>query len=190
MNWNSPVAEEPLFLALGLRFDSRSAVLSRYSKPAPVARAASRIAPVTRVATSAVAPLMRVAMSIAASVPMGAPWPAGLPYFPRRVAGWGGYGKRRVNRNPGRPGGLQGADDNHTKPARRHVLRGFRGRPPLSAHAAAHRDADGQHVVLQHDAQPAAAAHRPRVLREGDRLGPAADEFAVHARSHGRDSSL
>ena len=26
----------------------------------------------------------------------------------------------------------------------------------------AHRDADGQHAVLQHDAQSAAAAHRPR----------------------------
>src|SRR5689334_25335228 len=82
MNWNSPVADDVFALALGLRFDSRRAVLSRYSKPAPVTRAASRIAPVTRVAISAVAPLMRVAISTAASVPMGAPWPAGLPYFP------------------------------------------------------------------------------------------------------------
>ena len=73
MNWNSPVADEVFALAFGLRFDSRIAVLSRYSKPAPVARAASRIAPVTRVAISVVAPLMRVAMSIDASVPMGAP---------------------------------------------------------------------------------------------------------------------
>src|SRR3954453_1325320 len=70
MNWNRPVADESLFLALGLRFDSRNAVLSRYSKPAPVTRAASRIAPVTRVAMSAVAPLMRAAMSMDASVPM------------------------------------------------------------------------------------------------------------------------
>src|SRR2546421_12550083 len=72
MNWNSPVADEVFALAFGLRFDSRSAVLSRYSKPAPVTRAASRIAPVTRVAISAVAPLMRVAISTAASVPIGA----------------------------------------------------------------------------------------------------------------------
>src|ERR1041384_6339075 len=71
MNWNSPVADEVFALAFGLRLDSRSAVLSRYSTPAPVTRAASRIAPVTRVAISVVAPLMRVAMSIAASVPMG-----------------------------------------------------------------------------------------------------------------------
>src|ERR1041384_7629178 len=100
MNWNSPVTEEPLFLAFGLRFDSRSAVLSRYSKPAPVTRAASRIAPVTRVAMSAVAPLRGLAISAAASVPRGAPCPAGLPLLPRRIAEWGGYGKRRVNREP------------------------------------------------------------------------------------------
>src|SRR5437588_9894444 len=79
MNWNRPVAEEVFALAFGLRFDSRSAVLSRYSKPAPVTRAASRIAPVTRVAISAVAPLMRVARSMAASVPMGALRPGAFP---------------------------------------------------------------------------------------------------------------
>ncbi len=56
-----------------------------------------------------------------------------------------------------------------------------------------HRHADGQHVVLQHDAQPAAAAHRPPLLRAGDRVGPAADELAVHARPddrhHGQSTS-
>jgi hypothetical protein len=36
MNWNRPVAEEVFALALGLRLDSRIAVLSRYSNPAPV----------------------------------------------------------------------------------------------------------------------------------------------------------
>src|SRR5437764_9731113 len=72
MNWKRPVADEVFALALGLRLDSRNAVLSRYSKPAPVTRAASRIAPVTRVAISAVAPLMRVAISTAPSVPIGA----------------------------------------------------------------------------------------------------------------------
>src|SRR5262245_28307131 len=88
------------------------------------------------------------------------------------------------------PGGLHGGDDSHTKPARRHVLRGFRGWPGLPAHAAPHRDADGQHAFLQHDAEPAALTHRPRVLRKGDAMGTTADEFAVHARSHDRDSSL
>ena len=49
-----------------------------------------------------------------------------------------------------------------------------------------HRDADGQHAVLQHDAQSAAAPHRPAFLRAGDRMGPAADELAVHARPDDR----
>ena len=40
-------------------------------------------------------------------------------------------------------------------------------RAPLHAH----RHADGQHAVLQHDAEPAAAAHRPPFLREGDGMG-------------------
>src|SRR4051812_40547505 len=72
MNWNKPVADDDFALASGLRLDSRSAVLSRYSKPAPVALAASRIAPVTRDAASVVAPLIRPAISIAASIV--APW--------------------------------------------------------------------------------------------------------------------
>ena len=71
-------------------------------------------------------------------------------------------------------------------PARRHLFRRFRGRAPLRAPAAPHRDADGQHAVLQHDAQSAAAAHRPAFLRAGDRMGPAADELAVHARPDDR----
>ena len=65
--------------------------------------------------------------------------------------------------------------------ARRALFRGFRGRQDLRAPLHAHRHPDGQHAVLQHDAQSAAAAYRPRVLREGDRMGPAADELAVHA---------
>src|ERR1041385_1381400 len=119
MNWNSPVAEEALFLAFGLRFDSRSAVLSRYSKPAPVARAASRIAPVTRVAISAVAPLMRVAMSMAASVPMGSgTFP---PLAPSAVM----VNDRLIGTAPaalssGRDE-VNGAHDKHAKPARRHA---------------------------------------------------------------------
>ena len=75
-------------------------------------------------------------------------------------------------------------------PARRHLFRRLRGRPPLRASAAPHRDADGQHAVLQHDAQSAAAAHRPALLRAGDRMGPAADEFAVHARPDDRHPGL
>src|SRR5262249_17637548 len=53
--------------------------------------------------------------------------------------------------------------------------------------AAPHRDADGQHVVLQHDAEPSAAAHRPAFLRAGNRMGAGADELAVHARADDRD---
>ena len=49
MNWNRPLAEDVLALAWGLRFDSTRAVVSRYSKLAPVAEAALRIAPVTPV---------------------------------------------------------------------------------------------------------------------------------------------
>ena len=60
----------------------------------------------------------------------------------------------------------------------------------LRASAAPHRDADGQHAVLQHDAQSAAAAHRPAFLRAGDRMGPAADELAVHARPDDRHPGL
>ena len=48
------------------------------------------------------------------------------------------------------------------------------------------RHADGQHAVLQHDAQSAAAAYRPALLRDRNRMGPAADELAVHARSDDR----
>src|SRR5205085_4185222 len=138
MNWNSPVADEVLALAFGLRFDSRSAVLSRYSKPAPVTRAASRIAPVTRVAISAVAPLMRVAISIAASVPMArSGWPGLLP---RRLAPSAVMVNDKLIRNRAgapwfRAGGLDGADDSHAKPARRALFRGFRRRKALRAHA-------------------------------------------------------
>src|ERR1044072_4077648 len=82
-NWNSPVAEELFALALGLRLDSRIGGFSRYLKPAPVARAASLIAPVTRVATSVVAPLIRAAISIAASIGR-APW--AVSRTPRRLA--------------------------------------------------------------------------------------------------------
>ena len=65
-------------------------------------------------------------------------------------------------------------------------LRGFRPRRGRRASLHAHRDADGQHAVLQHDAQSAAAAYRPAFLRAGDRMGPAADELAVHARPDDR----
>ena len=49
-----------------------------------------------------------------------------------------------------------------------------------------HRDADGQHAVLQHDAQPAAAAYRCAFLRHRDRMGKAADELALHTRADDR----
>src|ERR1041384_325075 len=116
MNWNRPVAEEVFALALGLRLDSRSAVLSRYSKPAPVTRAASRIAPVTRVAISVVAPPVRAPRATRAAGAHGRRLPGRVApeaarkvdrrvgahgraltgrtaLLPRRVAGWAGYGK-------------------------------------------------------------------------------------------------
>ena len=62
----------------------------------------------------------------------------------------------------------------------------LRRRPALRAPAHAHGHADGQHVVFQHDAQSATAAYRPSFLRAGDRVGPAADELAVHARADDR----
>src|SRR5436309_12248491 len=79
---------------------------------------------------------------------------------------------------------------------RRTLFRGFPAGPGVRASPHPHGDADGQHAVLQHDAQPAAAPHRPAFLRAGDRMGQAADELAVHARAddrhlrqrpHGRD---
>src|SRR5947199_10278140 len=94
MNWNRPVADDDLALAAGSRLDSRTAVLSRYSNPAPVTLAASRIAPVTRVAASVVTPLMRAAKSTAASIAISAPsWRHAFP----PVGTLGSYGKRPVN---------------------------------------------------------------------------------------------
>src|SRR5512139_609553 len=73
------------------------------------------------------------------------------------------------------------SDDGHDPAAQagRALFRGLRGRQALRAPLHPHRDADGQHVVLQHDAQSAAAAHRPPLLRDRDGMGPAADELAV-----------
>src|SRR3954470_11737231 len=108
------------------------AVLSRYSKPAPVTRAASRIAPVTRVAISAVAPLMRAAISMVASVPMGA---LRLGAFPPLAPSAVMVNDKLTGTAPAAlcsgHGGLNGADDGHAKPARRHVFRGLRGRESL-----------------------------------------------------------
>ncbi len=99
------------------------------------------------------------------------------------------YGKRNVNAFPQweKPYGSRFRSGHPCPPqARRPLLRRFRGRPPLRASAHPNGDADGQHVVLQHDPQSAAAAHRPALLRAGDRMGPAADELPVHARPHDR----
>src|SRR5436190_3136191 len=65
--------------------------------------------------------------------------------------------------------------------ARRTLLRGFPAGPRLRASTDTDRHPDGQHVVLQHDAQSAAAPYRPAFLRAGNRMGQAADELAVHA---------
>src|SRR5271165_1327490 len=75
----------------------------------------------------------------------------------------------------------------HAPPqARRPLFRGFRDWPPVRASTDAHGDADGQHVVLEHDAQSATAAYRSPFLRAGDRVGPTPDELAVHARADDR----
>ena len=65
-------------------------------------------------------------------------------------------------------------------------LRGLLGRPDLSPPPDPHRHPNGQHAVLEHDAEPAAAAYRRPFLRDRDRMGPAADEFPVHARADDR----
>src|SRR3954462_9725043 len=96
MNWNRPVADDVLALAAGSRLDSRTAVLSRYSNPAPVTLAASRIAPVTREAASVVAPLMRAAKSTAASIAISALWMAGGHALPP-IGTLDKCGKRPVN---------------------------------------------------------------------------------------------
>src|SRR5450631_548323 len=61
MNWYSPLADEVVACAAGLRLDSMRAAVSRYSKLAPVERAASRIAPATR--ADALAMMESIAMS-------------------------------------------------------------------------------------------------------------------------------
>src|SRR5215203_1010193 len=68
--------------------DSRCAVLSKYSKPAPVVRAASRMEPV-----------MRDAMSLAASSSMATQEGAIAPnaQFPPLARTWAIHGKRRLN---------------------------------------------------------------------------------------------
>src|SRR6266436_3357567 len=70
--------------------------------------------------------------------------------------------------------------DGETPQARRHLFRGFCRGADVRAPLLPDRDADGQHAVFQHDAQSATAAHRPPFLRAGNRVGPAADELAVH----------
>src|SRR5262249_48875984 len=66
-------------------------------------------------------------------------------------------------------GGNHGTGHAHRRPppSRRALFRGFPAGPSVRASPHPHGDADGQHVVLQHDAQSAAAAHRPALLRAG-----------------------
>jgi len=45
-------------------------------------------------------------------------------------------------------------------------------------------------LFSQHDAEPAAAPYRPAFLRAGDRMGPAPDELAIHARADDRHPGL
>src|SRR5262249_53481402 len=81
----------------------------------------------------------------------------------------GNYGKRTVNRSR-KP--LSGKDFSEKRndgndPAAQTwwpLFRGLRGRQDLRAPLYADGHADGQHAVLEHDAQSAAAAHRPPFL--------------------------
>src|SRR5215212_3416419 len=106
------------------------------------------------------------------------------------------WSSRRVMVNEGAAGGggaisragkelIDGGDG--TASSRRPVFRRLHRRPSLRAPAAAHGHADGQHAVLQHDAESAAAAYRPALLRAGNRMGSAADELAVYAGFDDRD---
>src|ERR1700693_5822040 len=81
----------------------------------------------------------------------------------------------------GPKGGFHGAGDRDPASARRALLRGLRPRRGVRASAHPHGDPDGQHAVLQHDAQSAAAPYRPAFLRARDRMGSAPDEFSVYS---------
>src|SRR6185312_8470948 len=159
------------------------AVVSRYSKLVPVVSAACLIAPATCVGG--------IALTVATAMAPGLPALLGCPAR-AALGSIDSYGKRNLNRRRSRP--LRGRDCNAghrpAAQARRPLFRGFRGRQALRAPLHAHRHADGQHVVLQHDAQPAAAAHRPAFLRDRDRVGPAADELVVHAGADDRHSGV
>src|SRR5262249_31319283 len=123
----------------------------------PVTRAASRMAPTTGPPTS-LAPA--TAMLFARFAPSAFMVNGALTSVFREVTHGAG------NRDPAS--------------ARRTLLRGLRARRGVPAQAHPHGHADGQHAVLEHDAEPAAAPHRPALLRAGDRVGQAADELAVH----------
>ena len=55
---------------------------------------------------------------------------------------------------------------------------------PAPADADGHPD--GQHAVLEHDAEPAAPSHRRAFLRHRDGMGQPADELPLHPRAHDR----
>ena len=82
-----------LACAGGLRFDSMRAVVSRYSKLAPVERAASRMAPATRAEAAAV--MESIAISGLAKAGLRSRpnlWPTGCRH-PRTLSILGNYGK-------------------------------------------------------------------------------------------------
>src|SRR5262249_55975222 len=122
MNWNRPVAELFDDLAFGLKLDSRIAVLSKYSNPVPVTRAASRMAPTTWPPTS-LAPA--IAMLLARFAPSAFMVNGDLTTVFREIT----HGAS--NRDPACP--------------RRALLRGLHPRRGVRAQAHPDGDADGQH---------------------------------------------
>src|ERR1700737_2538404 len=175
MNWKSPRADDVNALAVGSNADSRAAVRRRKSKEVPVVRLAAWIAELMR----SPAPL-----TLSRTIPV-VPRPARPDRAKGRTAPpdhWVAMVKEALTSLD--PGG----DYDRAPPpqARRPLFRGFQGGRNHRAPAHPHGDRNGQHAVLEHDAQPAAAAHRPAFL-PGDRVETAADELALHARADDRD---
>src|SRR3954463_8336368 len=77
MNWNSPRADEVVADAFGLKLDSILAVVSRYSKLAPVVEAACLIEPAifTRVGSTP-ATVLALAFDVSTDMFPGAPLPS------------------------------------------------------------------------------------------------------------------
>src|SRR6202035_2892993 len=99
MNWNSPCAEEVEAPAVGLKSDSILAVVSRYSKLAPLVLAACLIAPAIR-AREMSTPAVAVAFVVSTDICFGLRSPRNdptqpvreLPLTPKPRLQWSDYG--------------------------------------------------------------------------------------------------